>query len=47
MQSVKNKTIPVTSQNCVGPIMRMGREVQCLPYAGFLFNFYNVLLTIE
>ena len=23
-----------------GPMIRMGREIQCLPYAGFFFNIY-------
>ena len=23
-------------QNCIGPTIRIGREIQCLPYAGFL-----------
>ena len=25
-------------QNCIGPTIRIGREIRCLPYAGFL-NF--------
>ena len=27
-------------QICIGPIIRIGRESWCLPYAGFLFYFY-------
>ena len=23
-------------QNCIGPTIRIGREILCLPYAGFL-----------
>ena len=23
-------------QNCIGPTIRIGREIQCLPYAQFL-----------
>ena len=23
-------------ENCIGPTIRMGREILCLPYAGFL-----------
>ena len=26
-------------QNCIGPTIRIGREIQCLPYAGF-FSFF-------
>ena len=25
-------------QNCIGPTIRIGREILCLPYAGFLQN---------
>ena len=25
-------------QNCIGPTIRIGREILCLPYAGFFFN---------
>ena len=24
-------------QTCIGATIRMGREIQCLPYAGFFF----------
>ena len=30
-------------QNCIDPTIRIGREILCLPYAGFLMykmNFY-------
>ena len=33
----KIETNHVTSQNCIGLTIRIGREIQCLPYAGF-FN---------
>ena len=26
-------------QNCIGPTIRIGREILCLPYAGFLKHF--------
>ena len=41
-------------QNCIGPTIRIGREIRCLPYAGFFsssflslfcymnFNFLNL-----
>ena len=25
-------------QNCIGPTIRIGREILCLPYAAFLHN---------
>ena len=25
-------------ENCIGPIIRIGRESWCLPYAGFLYS---------
>ena len=28
-------------QNCIGPTIHIGREIRCLPYAGFLFFFIN------
>ena len=30
-------------QNCIGPTIRIGREILCLPYAGFfkLHSFKN------
>ena len=31
----KNKIMQLL-QNCIGPTIRIGREIQCLPYAGFL-----------
>ena len=34
----------VTSQNCIGPTIRIGREIHCLPYAGF---FIVVSITIQ
>ena len=24
-------------QNCIGPTIRIGREILCLPYAGFFY----------
>ena len=27
-------------QNCTGPTIRIGREILCLPYAGFFKLFY-------
>ena len=29
-------------KNCVGPTIRIGREIHCLPYAGF-FETYLIL----
>ena len=26
-------------QNCIGPTIRIGREILCLPYAGFFCNY--------
>ena len=26
-------------ENCIGPTIRIGREIQCLPYAGFFLVF--------
>ena len=26
-----------TLQKCIGPTIRIGRDLRCLPYAGFLF----------
>ena len=34
----EEKNNNVTSQNCIGPTIRIGREIQCLPYAGFLLT---------
>ena len=31
-------------QNCIGPTIRIGREILCLPYAGF---FSNVLYSLQ
>ena len=35
-------------QNCIGPTIRIGREILCLPYAGFFFSpikkFVNLLI---
>ena len=25
-------------QNCIGPTIRIGQEILCLPYAGFFFK---------
>ena len=25
-------------ENCIGPTIRIGREILCLPYAGFFFE---------
>ena len=34
------ETNSVTSQNGIGPTIRISREIQCLPYAGFFsWNF--------
>ena len=30
-------------QICIGPIIRIGRESWCLPYAGFFQSFYPKL----
>ena len=36
-------------QNCIGPTIRIGREIRCLPYAGFLivhipyYGVYTIL----
>ena len=30
-------------QICIGPIIRIGRESWCLPYAGFLATEYEYL----
>ena len=27
-------------QNCIGPTIRIGQEILCLPYAGFLSKKY-------
>ena len=27
-------------QNCIGPTIRIGREILCLPYAGFLISLW-------
>ena len=36
-------------QNCIGPTIRIGREILCLPYAGFkkkiIKNAVNFLMT--
>ena len=29
--------LPSTPQKNIGPMIRIGREIQCLPYAGFFF----------
>ena len=29
-------------QNCIGPTIRIGREILCLPYAGFLTYFLKL-----
>ena len=26
--------------NCIGPTIRIGREILCLPYAGFFFHLH-------
>ena len=28
-------------QNCIGPTIRIGREIRCLPYAGFLTELFQ------
>ena len=28
-------------QYCIGPTIRIGREILCLPYAGFLYIYYK------
>ena len=33
ISEIKNMKI---LQNCIGPTIRIGQEIQCLPYAGFL-----------
>ena len=38
--NIKIKTNHVTSQNCIGPNIRIGRENQCLPYAGLKIFSY-------
>ena len=35
MQPQKKNNITQLLQNCIGPTIRIGREIQCLPYAGF------------
>ena len=30
-------------QNCIGPTIRIGREILCLPYAGFFKTIQNRL----
>ena len=35
-QPIKKKKIMQPLQNCIGPTIRIGREILCLPYAGFL-----------
>ena len=37
MQPLKNKTKIIFQllQNCIGPSIRIGQEIQCLPYLGF------------
>ena len=30
---------------CIGPIIRIGREIRCLPYAGFFFFTNTISLT--
>ena len=30
-----SRLITQTLQNCIGPTIRIGREIRCLPYAGF------------
>ena len=34
-QPLHIKTILQLLQNCIGPIIRIGQEIPCLPYAGF------------
>ena len=29
-------------QNCIGPTIRIGREILCLPYAGFLLKSFFI-----
>ena len=36
----KNETNHETSQNCIGPSIRIVRKIQCLPYADFFFFFF-------
>ena len=31
-----------TSPNCIGPTIRISREILCLPYAGFLMNVFGL-----
>ena len=31
-------------QNFIGPIIRIGQEIRCLPYARFFFNITNSLV---
>ena len=30
-------------QNCIGPTIRSGREILCLPYAGFLRQDFSMV----
>ena len=30
-------------QICIGPIIRIGRESWCLPYAGFFYNIWDII----
>ena len=30
--------LPLPPQKNIGPMIRIGREIQCLPYAGFFFD---------
>ena len=33
-------------ENCIGPTIRIGREILCLPYAGFFKEFYLAVAQI-
>ena len=39
-----NEMNHVTSQKCIGPTTRIGREIQCLPYAGFFLGLLAMVV---
>ena len=34
-------------KNCIGPTIRIGREILCLPYAGFFKDHVGVLTPVD
>ena len=34
-------------QNCIGPTIRIGRDILCLPYAGFFASICKILTWIQ